>query len=94
MFDAPAESKAARNGCHLWKDQKITKDFFDTAEEEVLKALNHSLKMPKVKHAFQKLLFAEDTARGFAFIELCRKRYDVIVMNPPFGAALKIKGLY
>ena len=39
--------------------------------------------------AFQKLLFAEDTVRGFAFIELCRKRYDVIVMNPPFGAASK-----
>jgi hypothetical protein len=30
-------------------------------------------------------LFAEDTAKGFAFIELCRKRFDVVLMNPPFG---------
>jgi len=30
-------------------------------------------------------LFAEDAARGFAFIDICRKRYDVVLMNPPFG---------
>ena len=30
-------------------------------------------------------LFAEDAARGFGFIDLCRKRYDVALMNPPFG---------
>src|SRR5262249_44702785 len=36
---------------------------------------------------FQRRLFAEDAARGFAFIDLCRKRYDIILMNPPFGSA-------
>ena len=30
-------------------------------------------------------LFAEDAAKGFAFIDLCRKRFDVVLMNPPFG---------
>ncbi len=34
---------------------------------------------------FQRRLFADDAARGFAFIDLCRKRYDVALMNPPFG---------
>ena len=87
LFDAPAESKAAEMAAIYGKDQKITKDFFDTAEEEVLKALQNFAENAEGEHAFQKLLFAEDTARGFAFIELCRKRYDVIVMNPPFGAA-------
>ena len=87
LFDAPAESKAAEMAAIYGKDQKITKDFFDTAEEEVLKALQSFSENAEGEHAFQKLLFAEDTARGFAFIELCRKRYDVIVMNPPFGAA-------
>ena len=24
-------------------------------------------------------------SRGFAFVDLCRKRYDVVIMNPPFG---------
>ena len=31
-------------------------------------------------------LFAEDAAQGVAFIELMRERFDVVLMNPPFGA--------
>jgi hypothetical protein len=87
IFGGVEDSKAAEMAAIYGKDQKITKDFFDTAEEEVLKALKSFSENAEGEHAFQKLLFAEDTARGFAFIELCRKRYDVIVMNPPFGAA-------
>ena len=87
LFASPAEGKAAEMAAIYGKGQKITKDFFDTAEEEVLKALKGFAENAEGEDAFQKLLFAEDTARGFAFIELCRKRYDVIVMNPPFGAA-------
>src|SRR5262249_15851484 len=34
---------------------------------------------------FQRRLFADDAAKGFAFIDVCRKRYDVVEMNPPFG---------
>jgi len=26
-------------------------------------------------------------AHGFAFVDLCRKKFDVVLMNPPFGAA-------
>ena len=89
LFASPAESKAAEMAAIYGKGQKITKDFFDTAEEEVLKALKNFAENAEGEDAFQKLLFAEDTARGFAFIELCRKQYDVIVMNPPFGASAK-----
>jgi hypothetical protein len=89
LFDSPAESKAAEMAAIYGKGQKLTKDFFDTAEEEVLKALKSFSENAEGEDAFQKLLFAEDTARGFAFIELCRKRYDVIVMNPPFGSGSK-----
>ena len=32
-------------------------------------------------------LFAEDTEQGFAFIDLCRQKFDVVLMNPPFGDA-------
>ena len=35
----------------------------------------------------QRKMFAEDASQGFAFIDLCRERFDVIVMNPPFGEA-------
>ncbi len=34
---------------------------------------------------YQRRLFADDAARGFALIDLCRQHYDVVVMNPPFG---------
>jgi len=89
IFGGVEDAKVAEMAAIYGKDQKITKDFFDSAEEEVLKALQSFSENAEGEHAFQKLLFAEDTARGFAFIELCRKRYDVIVMNPPFGAASK-----
>ncbi|MFC5191890.1 BREX-1 system adenine-specific DNA-methyltransferase PglX [Algoriphagus aquatilis] len=86
LFGSKEENKVAEMAAIYGKGQKISKDFFDTAEEEVLKALKSFAENAEGEDAFQKLLFAEDTARGFAFIELCRKRYDVIVMNPPFGA--------
>ena len=31
-------------------------------------------------------LFAEDTARGFKLIQMLSRSYDVVVMNPPYGA--------
>jgi len=94
LFDSPQASKVAEMAAIYGKGQKITKDFFDTAEEEVLKALETFAENAQGANAFQKLLFAEDTARGFAFIELCRKRYDVIFQNPPFGAASRNSELY
>ena len=33
----------------------------------------------------QRQLFADDAAQGFAFIDLCQKRFDVVLMNPPYG---------
>ncbi|MCS5488897.1 BREX-1 system adenine-specific DNA-methyltransferase PglX [Algoriphagus limi] len=94
LFGSKEENRAAEMAAIYGKGQKISKDFFDTAEEEVLKALKSFAENAEGEDAFQKLLFAEDTARGFAFIELCRKRYDVIVMNPPFGAASENSKVY
>jgi hypothetical protein len=39
--------------------------------------------------ATQMHLVAQDAAKGFAFVDLCRQRYDICVMNPPFGEASK-----
>jgi hypothetical protein len=61
--------------------------FLENASSEVLKVLKQLSETATNGEAYQKLLFADDAARGFAFIELCRKRYDVILMNPPFGSA-------
>lgn len=58
--------------------------FWDDAEQLILKALSDYANQAE-SDTDQKRLFAEDAAKGFAFIDLCRKRFDVVLMNPPFG---------
>jgi Eco57I restriction-modification methylase len=55
------------------------------AEEELLEFLPRYAKSAQNNRVYRRRLFADDAVRGFAFIELCRQRYDVILMNPPFG---------
>ena len=59
-------------------------EFFDTAEQQVIDALRAYAEQAD-SDSYQRRLFADDAARGFAFIDLCRKHYDAVVMNPPFG---------
>lgn len=58
--------------------------FWDDAERHILQALSDYSDKAE-SNADQKRLFAEDAAKGFAFIDLCRKRFDAVLMNPPFG---------
>ena len=60
--------------------------FWDEAEQLILNALSDYADKTE-SNSDQKRLFAEDAAKGFAFIDLCRKQFDVILMNPPFGEA-------
>ena len=55
------------------------------AEQDVLRALRAYAERATNGKAFQRRLFAEDAARGLGFIDLCRQRFHVILMNPPFG---------
>jgi hypothetical protein len=68
-------------------------DFWETAEEKILTALKNYAAQAE-SHEGQKRLFAEDAAKGFAFIDLCRKRFDVVLMNPPFGSPTKRTDIY
>lgn len=38
------------------------------------------------KATYQGRLFAQDALQGLRLIDLCREMFDVVVMNPPFGA--------
>ena len=62
-------------------------DFWQRAEALVLAALEEYAEQAQNGAGYQRRLFVDDAARGFSFIDLCRKRYDVAVMNPPFGEA-------
>jgi hypothetical protein len=64
-------------------------EFWATAEEQILKALKNYAELAENGDSTKRRLFAKDAAKGFAFIDLCRKRYDVVLMNPPFGDASK-----
>ncbi len=60
-------------------------DFWNRAEALVLAALEEYATQAENGDSYQRRLFADDAAQGFAFIDLCRKRFDVVLMNPPFG---------
>ncbi|MEC8160554.1 MAG: SAM-dependent methyltransferase [Planctomycetota bacterium] len=61
-------------------------DFWDRAEKIVLAALEAYANRADGIASSQRRMFAKDAAAGFAFINLSQQRFDVVVMNPPFGA--------
>ena len=59
--------------------------FWERAEVEIYSALkNYAAEASRAGKLGQRL-FAQDVERGFALIDLLSKRFDVVVMNPPFG---------
>ncbi|HEX4053848.1 MAG TPA: BREX-1 system adenine-specific DNA-methyltransferase PglX [Tepidisphaeraceae bacterium] len=84
LFTAPGETSTPRQ---MRLDLSgITDDqFWVRAEQRIYDALQAYAEQAESSGGFQRRLFAADAAQGFAFIDLCRKRYDVAVMNPPFG---------
>lgn len=66
----------------------VTDDsFWDIAEERILAVLRDYSEQAD-GDATTRHLFAEDSMQGFRFVDLMRKRYDVVLMNPPFGDAV------
>ena len=65
---------------------QLTDDFWSWAESLVVGALEQYALQADGDSTSHRM-FASDAARGFAFIDLCRKNYDVVLMNPPFGDA-------
>ena len=65
---------------------RLNKDaFFSEITDRLKDALQTISAKMSEEEGYENALFSDDAARGFAFIELCQKRFDCIVMNPPFG---------
>ncbi len=60
--------------------------FFAEAEERIIEALLRFAESAPGGAGVRRRLFADDAGHGIALIELLRKRFDVVLMNPPFGA--------
>jgi hypothetical protein len=61
--------------------------FFHEAEVRIVEALRHFAEAAAGVASVRRRLFAGDAAQGIALIDLLRTRFDVVLMNPPFGAA-------
>ena len=68
--------------------------FWEEAEDRILEALKEYAERAENGHTMRRRLFAEDAAQGFAFLDVCRSRYDVVLMNPPFGKSAPSTGPY
>ena len=85
LFSAAEMAELGGVGSSLNTDlQNLTKDFWVNIEERIYASLSDYANQAE-SGGYQRRLFAEDAAGGFAFIDVCRKRYDSITMNPPFG---------
>lgn len=62
-------------------------DFWSRAEMHVLTALENYAEHAHGVEASRRRMFVRDAAQGFSFVDLCRHRYEAVVMNPPFGLA-------
>ncbi|MBI3301491.1 MAG: hypothetical protein HYZ72_05350, partial [Deltaproteobacteria bacterium] len=91
----PQESQPKQEQLRLFDVSGITdEEFWTQAEERVLEELRAYAESAENGRTFQRRLFAEDAAQGFAFVDMCRKRFDVVLMNPPFGEASKPSKAY
>jgi hypothetical protein len=64
--------------------------FFEQAEARVVDGLRNYAEQAQSGQRVQRRLFSDDAVRGFAFMDLCHKRFDVVLMNPPFGEPSKL----
>lgn len=65
--------------------------FWEGVEQDVLRALENyahaaSASGTTVNLAVTRQLFSHDAIQGFAFVDLLQQPFDVVLMNPPFGA--------
>jgi hypothetical protein len=61
--------------------------FLDKADGQIIAALRWYAEKAANGKVYLRRLFAEDTTRGLAFVDVCHQEYDVVLMNPPFGDA-------
>lgn len=69
--------------------------FFVEASDRLVQALQSYAAEAAGSGGARRRMFADDAAHGVALLDVLRHRYDVVLMNPPFGAgSLKAKKLF
>ena len=70
-------------GTDLFADQE--QESWQLAEARLRTALTEFAHA--AKSTYQGRLFAQDALQGLLFVDICSSKYDVVLMNPPFGLA-------
>jgi hypothetical protein len=60
--------------------------FFERAEIKILDSLTAYVSEAVNGRGTRRRLFADDAEQGIAFVEMMGRKFDVVLMNPPFGA--------
>ncbi|WP_311273668.1 MULTISPECIES: Eco57I restriction-modification methylase domain-containing protein [unclassified Rhizobium] len=60
--------------------------FFEQAEDKIFATLKVFVADAVNGVGVRRRLFADDAEQGIALIDISRKRFDAVLMNPPFGA--------
>jgi hypothetical protein len=63
-----------------------TSDLFAPSEEQIRAALERYVTEEGGRENARRRLFADDAAHGLELLRLAEQKYDVVLMNPPFGA--------
>jgi hypothetical protein len=61
-------------------------DYLEPPEARIREALRRFVAEEGTRLNTRKRLFADDTAHGLGLLETAEKKFDVVLMNPPFGA--------
>jgi len=61
--------------------------FWQQLEDTLVSTLRAYASKATNGREFSRKLFADDAEKGFAFLNVCRQSFDVVLMNPPFGEA-------
>lgn len=70
-------------GAQMDLERRLLEEEAAKIESELLDAVEHAAAQADPDPADH--LFAEDTARGLKLLQILSRRFDVIVMNPPYG---------
>lgn len=78
---------------HALRKPKLAKEVTpEQLEGELLEALDEVAQRADASPAAR--LFAADAHDAIRFVELCRQRYDTVLMNPPFGLPMAETSAY
>jgi hypothetical protein len=66
-------------------EKRVTRDLFSPTSARIQSALLQFVNEALPVQQTRRRLFSDDAAQGLGLIDLSSKKYDVVLMNPPFG---------